>query len=206
MTGHFYTPKYNHFSQLCLTLSSQGRIRHGRLPIIDKIMLYKSPTQTSHAGKIIYSQSMHTETPASQMAYMLWVVYLGVWKAAVSLIRSWSNAQFVHGSMHGQWKTSEKGWAVQCIAAFGLHATIIWFFSSVRCKVQSIPWCFSPCLVSNFFFKTSNFFITSKLSYTHKLPAFPSHQNFPTHTNFQLFHHIIPISTKLSILAWTKHT
>ena len=26
------------------------------------------------------------------------------------------------------------------------------------------------------------------------------------HTNFQLFHHIIPISTKLPILVWTKHT
>ena len=34
-----------------------------------------------------------------------------------------------------------------------------------------------------------------------KLSNFPSHQNFSTHTNFQLFHHIVPISTKLLILA-----
>ena len=43
-------------------------------------------------------------------------------------------------------------------------------------------------------------------NYFFKLPTFPSHQNFPTHTNFQLFRHIVPISTKLSILTWTKHT
>ena len=48
-----------------------------------------------------------------------------------------------------------------------------------------------PCLVPNFFFKLS---------------TFPSHQNFSTHINFQLFHHIVLISTKLPILAWTKHT
>ena len=46
-------------------------------------------------------------------------------------------------------------------------------------------------LVPNFFFK---------------LTTFPSHQNFPTHTNFQLFRHIVTISTKLLILAWTHPT
>jgi hypothetical protein len=49
----------------------------------------------------------------------------------------------------------------------------------------------TPCLVSKFFFK---------------LPIFSSHQNFSTHINFQLFCHIVPISTKLLILVWTKHT
>ncbi len=39
------------------------------------------------------------------------------------------------------------------------------------------------------------------LNFFFKLPTFPSNQNFPTHTNFQLFRHIIPISTKLSILT-----
>ena len=47
------------------------------------------------------------------------------------------------------------------------------------------------CLDPNFFFKLS---------------TFPSHQNFPTHINLQLFHHIVPISTKLPILVWTKQT
>jgi hypothetical protein len=41
---------------------------------------------------------------------------------------------------------------------------------------------------------------SSKL-FLKKLSTFLSHQNFPTHTNFQLFRHIVPISTKLLILA-----
>jgi hypothetical protein len=48
-----------------------------------------------------------------------------------------------------------------------------------------------PSLVPNFFFK---------------LPTFTSHQNFSTHINFQIFRHIVPMSIKLLILAWTKHT
>ncbi len=53
-----------------------------------------------------------------------------------------------------------------------------------------ITW-LAPCLVPKYFFK---------------LPTIPSHQNFSTHINFQLFHHIVPISTKLPILVWTKHS
>ncbi len=44
-------------------------------------------------------------------------------------------------------------------------------------------------------------FQTALIKFFFKLPTFPSHQNFPTHTNFQLFYHIVPISTKLPILA-----
>jgi hypothetical protein len=49
---------------------------------------------------------------------------------------------------------------------------------------------FRPCLVAKFFFELSTFL---------------SQQNFPTYTNFQLFYHIVPISTKLLILVWSKH-
>jgi hypothetical protein len=62
---------------------------------------------------------------------------------------------------------------------------------------------FTQAFFSKFFIRTSNFSITSKLSYTHKLPTFPLHRfNFnKTHINFQLFHYIVPISTKLLILT-----
>ena len=44
-----------------------------------------------------------------------------------------------------------------------------------------------PGLVLNFFFELS---------------TFSSHQNFSTHINFQYFHHIVPISTKLSMAGF----
>ena len=74
--------------------------------------------------------------------------------------------------------TEEERSKVAVVAVTGLHFALRYIY--VR-----------PSLIPNYFFK---------------LPTFSSHQNFPTHTNFQLFHHIVPISTKLPILAWTKHT
>ena len=57
--------------------------------------------------------------------------------------------------------------------------------------VVYLPFHYRPCLVSKFFFK---------------LLTFLSHRNFLTYINLQLFHHIVPISTKLLILTWTKHS
>ena len=58
----------------------------------------------------------------------------------------------------------------------------------VRCDRKLEVW--KKTLEPKFFFKLSTF---------HHIKTF-------LHTNFQLFRHIVLISTKLIILAWTKHT
>ncbi len=78
-----------------------------------------------------------------------------------------------------------------CVQPFDLTFLGQFFLESKHSlsKEKKLLQCYRPKVAefsSKIFLQTSNFFITSKLSYIHKLPT---------------FHHIIPILTKLLILA-----